>query len=435
MNTRAGRWMVAVTVAALTLMAAASPSAAAVDKCAKFVNAESLKMQSTAFKAFQKCHDAYWKDVLKPPAPAFSKAAKACQKELGKLIGAEGSLATSIAKLAARVPKTCMDADLVALGHMPPFLLGTHWAEFQAVAALQLAYEQMLGAMRSWVGILETVGDTGSCASCVALTRPPCLEMSCRLTNSNALFQLVEGVTVQIPLQGALVLKVCDASQVLADTAGVRFVIASPGRVFLPAAGGSLGTLCVTTLGGEGVIDCATTARKISDVHCIDHDTGGETNVAGALMSGDCQADICEASATDTVDPKIVNGGTCADFTTAAGSPGDAMIALTFLMAGHAQGSVCTDTPSAPGAIRLPETPRTIVFTTATATAMIKHANHTAAEILGDTYTGAPFSCTLLKAGRSPGVKLVGTFSGLDFVELIPGVIADSVTGFALQCE
>ncbi len=435
MNTRAGRVMVAVTAAALTLLATASPSAAAVDKCAKVVNAESLKVQSSAFKAFQKCNDAYWKDVLKPSTPAYSKAASACQKQLGKLIGTEGALPKSIARLAAQVPKTCTDADLVALGHTPPFLFGTRWAQFQAVAALQLAYEQMLGTMRSWVGALETMGGTGSCPSCVALTRPPCLEMSCRLTSSNTNFQLVEGVSVQIPLQGALVLKVCDASPIVADTADVRFAIASPGHVFLPAAGGALGTLCVTTLGGEGVIDCATAAREVSDVQCIDHDTGGETNVAGAAVSGDCRGDVCEASATDTVDSKIVNGGTCADFTSGSGTPGDAMIALTFLMAGHAQGSVCTDAPSPSGSIRLPDMPRTIMFTTASATAMVKHANHTTAEIMGDTYTGAPFSCTSLKAGRSPGVKLVGTFSGLDFVELIPGVIADSVTGFVLQCE
>ncbi len=224
MKARSGRGIMAAAAVGAVLVAA-SPAAAAVDKCTTAINTESVKMRTAAFKAFTKCHDAYWKDVQKPPPLAYSRAAKACERELGKLIGTRGALATSISRLVTGVPTTCTDSDLFSLGHLPSHDFGNRWAQFQAVAALQLAYEQMLGAMRQWPAILTTVGDTGACPTCERLTQPPCHEMSCRLTGSS-LEVYAASFSSNVPLSGAMVLKVCDASPMLSGADDVWFVLA-----------------------------------------------------------------------------------------------------------------------------------------------------------------------------------------------------------------
>ena len=46
-----------------------------------------------------------------------------------------------------------------------------------------------------------------------------------------------------------------------------------------------------------------------------------------------------------------------------------------------------------------------------------------------------PFTCSVAQNGRSPGVKLVGSFTELNFARLEPAGVTDAITSFVLQCK
>jgi len=420
-----------VVAGAATLAVMAAPSFAAVDKCSKLIDTEALKMSSAASKGFAKCVAAYRKDVLKPPTPPLSKAAAACEKENVKIFAA---LQKSIDKLASQVPKTCTDADLIALGHLSSSAFGSRWAQWQAVSALQAAYDQELAANRDFTRILLDTGKTGSCASCTKLSVSPCNITPCTLSGS-ASDVILATFSINVPLSGVNALNVCDVSQLIGSASGVYFVTGSPGKNLAPAAVGSIATACVKTIAAEGLIQCGAGAQKTNYVTCQDHNTGGVSNVSGTTTSGGCTGDACQASqANDDPDEAagIINGGACIDFTNVGGAAGDAFVNLTSQINLAPAGNNCTD-PSA----QTVQDPAITALTTGTAQAFVKNADDQGAssEIASTPATGSLFNCTTLAAGQSAGTSLVGAYPSINALEPAPGTVVDSAIGFTLKCQ
>jgi len=416
-----------VLLGVAAVMLASSPSLAAIDKCSKFINGEITKMQSAFAKSFASCNDAYRKDAAKPPTPAFSKAAPACQKQLDK---AFATLTKETTKLGGGVPKTCTDADLIALGHLPTSAFGTRWAQTQGVGALQAAYEQALQGEKDWVNMLITMGATGSCASCTKLATPPCSETSCKLLGAEADVDVNGLPTIKVPLTGKNVLKICDVSTLISSAAGVLFVVGGPAKTLDPAPVGAIATSCTTIIASEGLIQCGSGASKINYTECVDHNTGGATNPAGATSSGACSGGACGASTTDIEDPTITNGGVCLALTSVNGSAGDAYINLVSRIALWDPGTDCVN-----GNIQSLGTPQNTALTTGTAQATVKNADDASGtSIVSTPATGAPFNCATLQRGDGGAVKLVGAFPALNTLA-VGAALLDSTTGFILQCE
>jgi hypothetical protein len=225
------------------------------------------------------------------------------------------------------------------------------------------------------------------------------------------------------------VLKVCDVSTLISSATGVLFVVGGPARILDPAPVGAIATACTATIASEGLIQCGAGAQKINYTTCVDHNTDGATNAAGATTSGDCSGDACLASDTDVEDPNVTNGGTCLDLTAVGGAAGDAYINLVSRIALHAAGSDCLDAPNTPG------TPQNTALTTGQAQATVKNADDSANEASSAANSGSPFDCSTIKRGDGGAVKLVGAFPAINTLEPAPGVLLDSVTGFTLECE
>jgi hypothetical protein len=428
------RSVVRVITAVVACVLVSAPAFASLKDCSKLIDGESGKMQSGTLKAFQKCNDAYRKDVIKPPTPPLAVAAAACEKALAKVLAAgSGSLSKSIAKLAGKTPKTCNDGDLMALGHLPTITFGSAWADFQGIAALQSAYEQQLMTTRDWANILLDLGGTNLCPSCVKLNRAPCLENACKLSGASANVDLNGLPQIDVTLSGFTVLKICDRSQLLGSATSGLFVMSTPARILAPVPLGSFATACVKTIAAEGLIQCGVGAQAINYTACQDHDTGGQPNAVGAQTSGACSGDACLASATDVKDATITNGGVCTDLTAVPGVAGDAFVYLTSQIGLAPPANDCTNETTFTSA----GTPQITPLTTGTAVAAVKNADALgpAVQISSATGAGVAFNCTTIPAGASPGVRLVGAFPAINTLEVAPGQVVDSVTGFTLQCE
>lgn len=436
--------VIGVVAGAAVVVLFAVPSFAALDKCSKLIDGESKKMESSVLTSFQKCNDAYRKDALKPPTPPFSKAAAACEKELStKVLGATGVISKETTKLAAQVPKTCTDADLSALGHLPTSIFGNRWAQFQGVAALQLAYEQQLLDTADWVNVLATLGNVVAnsatvCPSCVKLNQAPCQLSSCRLASSSATVNLAGAPSLVVPVDGATVLKFCDVSQLVNSAVGVFFVMGSPGKVIKPAAVGTIATACVKQLSAEGLVQCGIGSQQVSYTQCQDHSPTA-ANPAGSTTSGACSGDVCLQTTTNgesnPVDPNEpadeLIGGLCTTLTASSGSPGNAFINLGLQIGLDQPGGDCTD-PSKFSTLGTPQIGR---LTTGSASATVKDANGTTgADIVSTPTSGSSYTCGQIPAGQTPGVKLVGAFPAINSLQVGTQLI-DSVTGFSLQCE
>jgi hypothetical protein len=418
------------------VMLTASSSFADIGKCSKLIDGEVLKMQSTFAKAFGKCNDFYRKDAAKPPSPAFSKAAPSCQKQLDK---AFATLDKETAKLASKVDgKTCIDADLLALGHLPTKTFGTRWAQTQGVGALQSAYEQQVQGTKDWVNNLKDMAPAG-CTTCDKLRTPPCSDLTCALvtgtsapSGSFASVDLQGAPTIVVPLAGFNNAKVCDVSSLISSAAGVLYVVSGPSKSLAPAPVGAIATSCTTVIGAEGLIQCGSSPQKISYQSCTDHDTGGVTNVAGATSSGACSGDACAASMADREDSGVTNGGNCITLTSGSGSAGDAFINLTSRISIHDPGSDCLDDPNATDSGLATTTP----LTTGSAQATVKNADGSTNSINSTQTTGSPYDCATLKRGDGGTVTLVGAFPALNGLQPAPGSpLIDDVVGFQLQCQ
>ena len=429
-----------VVAGTVFLACVAVPSFAALDTCSKLIDGESKKMQAAVLTAFQNCNNSYRTDAKKPPSTIpFSKAAIACEKQLStKVLGSTGVLAKEITKLTGKVPTTCSDADLIALGHLPTSTFGNRWAQIQGVMALQSAYEQQLFATRDWVNMLATLGRTGSCPSCVKLNRAPCQESSCKLSASSASVAVNGIPPIRVnPLVGSNVLKFCDVSQLITSASGVFFVVGSPGKTLSPASLGPVATACVKTLSAEGVVQCGIGAQQVSYTECQDHNPT-VTNPAGAPTSGACSGDVCLQTITNSQadlvdpleDPGKLRGGVCIALQATGGSAGDAFINLSSQIGLDQPGGDCTDETR----FSTLGTPQLSPLTTRSAAATVKNADGGGEDITSDPTTGTLFDCGQLGAGRMPSVKLVGAFPALNTLEF-SGLLLDSVTGFNLECE
>ena len=421
-----------VVAGAATLAVMAAPSFAAIDKCSKLIDSEALKMSSTASKGFAKCVAAYRKDVIKPPTPALSKAAAACEKENVKIFA---TLDAEVSKMASQVPKTCTNADLIALGHLPASAFGSRWAQWQAVSALQAAYDQELAANRDFVTILIDTGKTGSCASCTKLSVSPCQTSPCGLAAGSAGDVILASFSVNVPLSGTSTLRVCDVSQLIGSASGVYFVTQNPAKGLLPAAVGSIQTACIKQLAAEGLIQCGAGAQKTSYTTCQDHNTGGVSNISGVTTSGACSGDACQASkANDDANETtagIINGGACITITNTGGAAGDAFVNLTTQLNLAAVGDNCTN-PST----QTIQAPAITALTSGTSQAFVKNADDGGAssEIESIPTTGTPFNCATLPNGSSPGTKLAGAYPSVNGLN-VSGNKLDAAIGFSLLCQ
>jgi hypothetical protein len=444
------RMITTVVAAAVVLLPAvftAGPAAAApgLDKCSKSIDKESLKIQSTVLKVFQKCNDYYRKEVVtgekKGLPPDLAKAGTACEKQLAKTVGAGGTIDKEIAKLAKLtaldskgIPKTCRDADLIALGHLDTATFGSRWEQFQAAAALEYAYEQQLTGSRDWVNIMDALAGAGSCPTCAKFQQAPCQEFACKLSAAQASVTLSGLPAIQVPLDGSLVLKTCDMSQLISNASGVLFVMGSPGRVLRPAPVGSLATACTKSISAEGLIQCGAGAQRVDYTTCQDHNTSGVANETGATSSGACTGKVCQASATDAEDPTVTNGGICFDATATGGVAGDAFVNYLSQIGLAPPGDNCTD----PSTFTSAGTPQNTALTTGTVVASVKNADdQLGVNITSSPATGAKFDCATLSAGSSAGIKLVGAFPAINTLKAFPTLpdLFDSVTGFELKCE
>lgn len=429
-----------VVAGAATLVVMAAPSFASLDKCSKLIDGEGQKMQSSTAKGFAKCNDAYRKDVIKPPTPALSKAAAACEKELSKILGAGGVLDKSITKLASQVPKTCTDSDLIALGHLNTATFGNRWAQFQGMASLAGAYDQQLNNTGDWVNNLIKLAKTGSCASCAKLQIPPCNLGNCILAGSSATVKLAN-FSVPVDLAGVNNLQVCDPSTLISSATGVLFVIGGPGKSISPAQVGPIATACVRPLRAEGLIQCGSGAQKVDYATCIDHNAG-TPNESGSPTSGGCTGDVCAESQKDSEAPQNdpdeaddhENGGGCIDYTAGSGPAGSAYVNLSTQIGLAPPGDLCNDTST----LRSAGTPSNNPLTTGSASSKVLNADGIdGSTIESDPVTGAPYTCSLLPSGKTGPVNLVGAFGSINTLQAIPGsdALLDSVTIFELKCQ
>jgi hypothetical protein len=287
---------------------------------------------------------------------------------------------------------------------------------------------------RDFVNIMQDVGDTGSCGSCKKLATAPCYLLACKLSASSSTVNLAT-FSINVPLSGSTVFKICDASVIQGSAVGALYVLTSPGRILAPAPVGSIATACVKTISAEGIIQCGAGAQKTNYTTCLDHNTGGASNIAGATTSGDCAGDVCQGSVANndpSETPGIINGGTCVDITNVSGTAGDAFINLTSQIGLAPLGDSCTN----PDTLTSPGTPELTALTTGSPLATVKDADDAAgSEITSDPQTGSVFNCATLGAGQSAGTKLVGAYPSVNSLEPAPDTLLDSAIGFTLQCE
>jgi hypothetical protein len=408
--------------------------------CSKAIDKENSKIEAAAFKAFNACNDAYWKDALAktPQPPTYAKAAPSCEKALGKLVATVGKEEPKTAALAPS--KSCTDADLGLLGHLPTGTFGSKWAEYQATVAVQFAYEQQISAVRNFVTQLLALEGTGSCPTCVKFDHAPCQEATCNYLGAGS--QAIVGLNglppIPVPLIGVAALRFCDATPFLPSTSNTLYISGATGKNIQPAPVGSISFACPVSIGAEGFVTCGGSASKVSYTTCQDHNVPSG-NASGATTSGGCTGeDTCQASNVDVDDPTVTNGGACIKATSGAGVLGDAyvnnttQIRLTNTSDGPgADGLYCTeDDPSLPG------TPATTPLTTGTANAIVHNVDDQAGiDLISAPVTGSPFSCPKIGQGILTGAKLVGAFPAMNTIAVAPGVNLDSTTGFELTCQ
>jgi hypothetical protein len=436
---------------AAVLLLISAPSFADLTKCATLINKENAKMQAKMLKHFQKCIDFYHKDLAKPPTPPLSKAAPKCEKELGKGINAGGDLDKEVTKklIAKFDGKTCIESDLLALGHLSHTLYGDNWARIQSVSAFHSAYEQALAGSRDFIQSLYDMGKTGSCPSCVKVQLPLCNDAGGPLVSGSGFNVLVGGLPLAGSLNGLSVLKFCDNTASGAVSGGILpgipastfYVLGGPGKTLVPSVVGTLATACTRTLAAEGIVQCGAGAQHVNYTTCQDHQPSAG-NGDGATASGGCTGQTSCARAKPNseqsqVDPNEASdeliGGACISLQSSTGSAGDGFVNLTSQIGIHAFS--LNDNCQDPSTLTDPGTPSTTALTTGTASAKVLNADPdaaAAAEVDSAEVSGSPFNCATLKAGQTTGTKLAGAFPAINTLQLSPGQYLDSVTTFTL---
>lgn len=437
------RRIIGAVAGAVTLALIGAPATASTDKCSKGIGGESIKIQSGAIKALQKCNDAYRKDTIKTPGN-FAGSGATCEKELAKAIGSGGTLDKEVAKMQGFLGKTCTDVDLQLLGHLDEGTFGKRWTLYIGITAVQSALEQQINVARDTMNVLATASSNG-CNTCKKITTAPCQEHACTyLTagSSGATVDLSSPLTIPVPLTGASNLKLCSMSGF--GNSGEIIVSGATNKGLQPAPIPGVGFACVKAIGAEGVIGCGSGVQKISYVTCQDHIIEA-ANAAGATASGACSGDVCLASAADTgqagtnlsAHPGVINGGACVNNTATGGVAGDAFINNTTQIAVvlnsevGPDGKPCTNDDTNPSA----GTPATSSLTTGTASSMVLDAdNQPGVDINSAVVTGAAFNCGNIQSSNLSGAKIVGAFPALHSLTLGQSAL-DQVTGFTISCN
>ena len=397
---------------------------------------------------FQKCNDAYRKDIIKK-VTTLAGASKTCEKELGTIFTATKDVDKLVNTLNGKLGKDCDEASLLALGHLSTVAFpGGRWSQFQGIAALQKAYEQQLLNTRDFVNVLINVGNKGSCPSCVKLNRPPCDNVGCTLgsadPNKAHAVVKVSVLNLDVPLIGTSSLQICNVGANFPSMAGIDFVMGGPGKLLAPTSVPGLAAVCTRQIAAEGIIGCDASAKKINYSVCVDH-MPTASNLAGATASGACTGQsVCaetkpnaEQDIVDTAEPLTeLIGGACLKQDIQPGSAGDAFVNLTTQIGLHALVSFddCRD----PSTLTSQGTPQTTALTTGTASSMVLNwdSNGTTPsgdELDSDVVSGSKYDCNALKAGGSSGVTLAGAFASVNTLEVL-GNILDSTTTFNLAC-
>lgn len=444
--------IVGVVASAAALVLLSAPSYADLTKCATLIDGQNAKIQQAMVKHFQKCIDAYHKDLAKPPTPPFSKAAAACEKEIGKGIASGGDVDKNVAKLISGFGKTCIEADLLSLGHLSHTLYGDNWARIQGTAGFHSAYEQALAGSRDFIQSLYDMGGSGSCPSCVKLQLPLCNEGSGPLAAGSGFTVLVGGLPLAGTLTGTSVLKFCDntASGTVPGgilpgvPADVFYVLGGPSKTLDPAPVGAIATACTRTLSAEGIVQCGS-AQHIDYTTCQDH-LPSAANADGATASGGCTGQTsCQRTKPNSqqtiVDPNEpasqLIGGACIKLSSSGGSAGDGFVNLTSQIGIHAL--VSNDNCQNPTTLTDHGLPNTTALTTGSAQASVLNQDPDAPggptpELDSAQVSGSPFVCSTLKWGKTSGTSLVGAFPAINTLQLAPGGLElDSVTTFVLS--
>jgi hypothetical protein len=411
----------------LTLLAGSAHADLA--KCQKGLEKNGDKLRGAIWKALAKCKDGYQSAIAKAEALNV-KAGPSCQLGLDKVLNA-GNPVSTMAKTKAALDKLtalnlCTDQDLLVLGYLPPSVFGDHWARWLMIASLKAAYESQISFVGLTANIFQALNQNG-CAICADLGRPPCLRASCPLlagdgaaplAASEAEAKVVDTTLTQyVPISGELITEGCQWPGV---TNNELATVGGPGNALNPSS--VLGnTACSLTIRSQGFTNCGAGGIANANVSvCQDSD----------LSDGNqCTTGLCLS------DPDANTGGTCFNFTTAAGTPGNSVAMSTTQIRIVSPGQVgpdgvaCTADDTAP-----PTPPNTIVVTTGSAQATLMDAG----DVPGPNATSGPFSgaagpnCTQLASGNLTGLVLVGAFPGADTVG---SPLGDSITATRLQCQ
>ena len=397
-------------------------------KCQKGLEKNGDKLRGGIWKALAKCKDGYQSAVAKNEALSV-KAGPSCQLGLDKVLNFSNP-ASAMAKTKLALDKlttlnTCTDQDLVGLGYLPAGVFGDHWARWLMLASLKAAYESQISFVGVTANIFQALNANG-CPICKDLGRPPCLRASCPLQAGDGVAPLAASeaeakianasATLFVPISGELITEGCQWPGL---TTNELATIGGPGNALNPSP-------------IAGQIACSLTIRSQGFTNCS---AGGIQNTNVSVCQDSDLSDGNQCSGLCLADPNANTGGTCFNFTTSPGTPGNSVAMSTTQIRITAPGQegpdgiACTADDTAP-----PTPPNTIVVTTGTASATLMDAGN----VPGPDVSSGPFSgaagpgCAVLGSGSLTGLTLVGAFPGADTVG---SPLGDSITATRLQCQ
>ncbi len=432
---------VALVVGTLGLAAvmAAAPARADLLKCHQGIEKNGSKLQASILKALTKCKDSY----RKATSPALvATAATGCQAGLAKVVDATNpisAMAKTRAALhkmspAATPPGACTDQNLSDLGYLSTALFGDRWEALILLSALKGAYETQQVLIGDFPNIMQNLGDAG-CATCTALSTPPCVNTVCTLAGGSGAETKIGGVPVPVPLAGATVIAGCEWPGVLSNEIGL---IGTPNLGFKPSLVLPGIYACNVSFRSVGILACSgSSAPRVDYMTCQDSLIG-----AGDPSGPNDECDVPPppgSVATCAPDPATAptpTGGACATFTPSPSVEGDTFVLSTTRLrvstAAGGDGVRCTaddtysdDTP-----------PSGIPVTTGTATASVLDYNNADGAVQSEgPATGAVGpNCANARGGNNTGRTLVGAFPAADVANPASPLL-DTVTKLTLVCS
>lgn len=401
-----------------------------------------------------------WQTDFSKKVPDFSKAGPACDKQLKKVYGLGNGSKMDVAfgKLNKLVtPKTCTDADLQQLGHLPTTPFGDRWSRYLVLSALQHAIDAEENGARNFLAHLKdmSVGPFGKapagkdCTTCPTVFEPPCFDHSCVLKAPDSAADAESSTLApHVPLVGVTTVTLCKKAGI--SPANEFLTTAAVSKGLAPADVSPAGHACVRGTAAEGFVSCAlSSAPTVNYTTCVDHittatgqDGGGCTETTCLPKSADCGdqgvgvinkdgTTNCSSSGSGA-HPGVINGGACIGFTTGAHVDGGAFInnmtQLRLVLPGQegTDGKVCTDDDT-----DNPAAPATTALTTGTAaTKVLDQDNVSGVTAIAGPATGSPFDCSQIITSNLTNTHLVGAFPALH--ALLGG---DSTTVFNLVCQ